>query len=32
MGQGYYYGKPVDAAATQLYLQKHFSDAARERS
>ncbi len=24
MGQGYYYGKPVDAAATQLYLQKHY--------
>lgn len=23
MGQGYYYGKPVDAAATQLYLQEH---------
>lgn len=23
MGQGYHYGKPVDAAATQLYLQEH---------
>ncbi|KEQ09269.1 MULTISPECIES: putative bifunctional diguanylate cyclase/phosphodiesterase [Pseudorhizobium] len=24
MGQGYYYGKPVDAAATQRYLQQHY--------
>jgi diguanylate cyclase (GGDEF)-like protein len=24
MGQGYYYGKPVDAAATQHYLQQHY--------
>ena len=23
-GQGYYYGKPVDAAATQRYLQQHY--------
>ncbi|MFN7027307.1 MAG: EAL domain-containing protein, partial [Pseudorhizobium sp.] len=26
MGQGYYYGKPVDAVATQAYLQKHYGE------
>ena len=26
MGQGYYYGRPVDAAATLRYLQTHHRD------
>lgn len=29
MGQGYYYGKPLDAAATQVYLQQHFGEQMR---
>lgn len=32
MGQGYYYGKPVDAAATQAYLQKHYGEQLRARN
>lgn len=32
MGQGYYYGKPVDAAATQHYLQQHYGTVASQRS
>ncbi|MCO5731134.1 bifunctional diguanylate cyclase/phosphodiesterase [Rhizobium sp. SSA_523] len=32
MGQGYFYGKPVDSAATLDYLQRHYRDfAAVER-
>jgi diguanylate cyclase (GGDEF)-like protein len=26
MGQGYYYGRPVDGAATLRYLQEHYRD------
>ena len=26
MGQGYFYGRPVDAAATQRYLQENYRD------
>jgi diguanylate cyclase (GGDEF)-like protein len=26
MGQGYYYGKPIDGAATLRYLQDHYHD------
>ncbi|MCY1664524.1 putative bifunctional diguanylate cyclase/phosphodiesterase [Rhizobium sp. SL86] len=26
MGQGYYYGRPVDAAATLRYLESHYRD------
>jgi len=32
MGQGYYYGKPVDAVATQTYLQKHYGEQLRTRN
>ncbi len=29
MGQGYYYGRPVDAAATLLYLAQHYRGTGR---
>ncbi|MFN7101794.1 MAG: putative bifunctional diguanylate cyclase/phosphodiesterase [Pseudorhizobium sp.] len=32
MGQGFYYGKPVDAAATQRYLQQHYVELLSGRS
>ncbi len=31
MGQGYYFGKPVDSAATLRYLQTHYFDLSHER-
>ena len=31
MGQGYYFGKPADSAATLRYLQTHYFDVSNER-